>query len=405
MAGPLSHIRVLDMTRVLAGPWTGQNLADLGAEVIKIERPGKGDDSRAFAPPYMRDANGKETSESAYYCCANRGKKSVTVDIAKPAGAQIVRDLAAKSDVLLENYKFGDLTRYGLGYEQLKLLNPRLIYCSITGFGQTGPDREKPGYDFMIQGMGGIMSVTGEKGEGPQRVGIPIADIMTGMYSSIAVCAALANRAETGVGQQLDLALLDCQVAVLAYQAMNYLSTGEPPTRSGNVHPNIVPYQPFHTRDGDVIIACGNDNLFKKFCEVADCRHLAEDPRFATNADRVRNRAAIEPLVQEVTRKRTTREWVQALDAAGVPCGPINNLREVFEEPQVKARGMLRELPHATAGHVPQVVSPMNFSATPLEFAAAPPVLGQHTDEVLSAILGRSTQDIAALRADKVIGA
>ena len=344
MAGPLSHIRVLDMTRVLAGPWTGQNLADLGADVIKIERPGKGDDSRAFAPPYVRDASGKETSESAYYCCANRGKKSVTVDISKPEGAKIVRDLALKSDVLLENYKFGDLTRYGLGYEHLRALNPRLIYCSITGFGQTGPDREKPGYDFMIQGMGGIMSVTGEKGEGPQRVGIPIADIMTGMYSSIAVCAALAHRAETGVGQHLDLALLDCQVAVLAYQAMNYLSTGEPPTRSGNVHPNIVPYQPFHTKDGDVIIACGNDNLFRKFCEVADCRHLAADARFATNADRVRNRAEIEPLIQAVTRTRTTREWVQALEAAGVPCGPINNLREVFEEPQVKARGMLREL-------------------------------------------------------------
>ena len=403
MAGPLSHIRVLDMTRVLAGPWTGQNLADLGAEVIKIERPGKGDDSRAFAPPYVRDGNGMETGESAYYCCANRGKKSVTVDISKPAGAQLVRDLATKCDVLLENYKFGDLTRYGLGYEQLKPLNPRLIYCSITGFGQTGPDREKPGYDFMIQGMGGIMSVTGEKGAGPQRVGIPIADIMTGMYSSIAVCAALANRAETGVGQQLDLALLDCQVAVLAYQAMNYLATGEPPTRSGNVHPNIVPYQPFHTRDGDVIIACGNDNLFRKFCEVADCRHLAEDPRFKTNADRVRNRAAIEPLVHEVTRSRTTREWVQALEAAGVPCGPINNLREVFEEPQVKARRMLRELPHPTAGRVPQVVSPMNFSATPLEFSSAPPVLGQHTDEVLSEVLGRSAQDIAALRVDKVI--
>ena len=403
MAGPLSHIRVLDMTRVLAGPWAGQNLADLGADVIKIERPGKGDDSRAFAPPYVRDASGKETSESAYYCCANRGKKSVTVDISKPEGARIVRDLAMKSDVLLENYKFGDLTRYGLGYEQLRALNPRLIYCSITGFGQTGPDREKPGYDFMIQGMGGIMSVTGEKGEGPQRVGIPVADIMTGMYSSIAVCAALAHRAETGVGQHLDLALLDCQVAVLAYQAMNYLSTGEPPTRSGNVHPNIVPYQPFHTKDGDVIIACGNDNLFRKFCEVAECRHLVEDPRFATNADRVRNRAAIEPLIQEVTRKRTTREWVQALETAGVPCGPINNLREVFEEPQVKARGMLRELPHPTAGRVPQVVSPMKFSATPLEFSSAPPVLGQHTDEVLRGLLERSQEDISALRAAKVI--
>jgi len=403
MAGPLSHIRVLDMTRVLAGPWTGQNLADLGAEVIKIERPGKGDDSRAFAPPYVRDADGKETSESAYYCCANRGKKSVTVDISKPEGAKIVRDLAMQSDVLLENYKFGDLTRYGLGYEQLKAINPRLIYCSITGFGQTGPDREKPGYDFMIQGMGGVMSVTGEKGEGPQRVGIPIADIMTGMYSSIAVCAALAHRAETGTGQHLDLALLDCQVAVLAYQAMNYLSTGVPPTRSGNVHPNIVPYQPFHTRDGAVIIACGNDNLFRKFCEVADCRQLLEDPRFATNADRVRNRAEIEPLIQEVTGKRTTREWVQALEGAGVPCGPINNLREVFEEPQVKARGMLRELPHSTAGRVPQVVSPMKFSATPLEFDSAPPVLGEHTEEVLRDLLARSTEEIAALRAAHAI--
>ena len=403
MAGPRAHIRVLDMTRVLAGPWTGQNLADLGADVIKIERPGKGDDSRAFAPPYVRDANGKETSESAYYCCANRGKKSVTVDISKPEGAKIVRDLALKSDVLLENYKFGDLTRYGLGYEQLRALNPRLVYCSITGFGQTGPDREKPGYDFMIQGMGGIMSVTGEKGAGPQRVGIPIADIMTGMYSSIAVCAALAHRAETGVGQHLDLALLDCQVAVLAYQAMNYLSTGEPPTRSGNVHPNIVPYQPFHTKDGDVIIACGNDNLFRKFCEVAGCPHLVADPRFATNADRVRNRAEIEPLIQEVTRQRTTREWVRVLETAGVPCGPINNLREVFEEPQVKARGMLRELPHPSAGRVPQVVSPMKFSATPLEFSSAPPVLGQHTDQVLRELLERSQEDISALRAAKVI--
>jgi crotonobetainyl-CoA:carnitine CoA-transferase CaiB-like acyl-CoA transferase len=403
MAGPLSHVRVLDMTRVLAGPWTGQNLGDLGADVIKIERPGKGDDSRAFAPPYIKDEAGRETKESAYFCCANRGKRSVTVDISKPEGAQLVRELAAKVDVLLENYKFGDLTRYGLGYEQLKEINPRLIYCSITGFGQTGPDREKPGYDFMIQGMGGIMSVTGERGEGPQRVGIPIADIMTGMYSSIAVCAALAHRAETGKGQHLDLALLDCQVAVLAYQAMNYLSTGVPPGRTGNVHPNIVPYQPFHTADGDVIIACGNDNLFKKFCEVADCAHLLQDPRFATNADRVRNRAEIEPLIDAITRKRTTKAWVGALEAAGVPCGPINNLAQVFEEPQVKARGMLQHLPHSSVGKVPQVVSPMKFSATPLEFRSAPPVLGEHTDQVLREVLGRSDADIAALRAAKAI--
>jgi len=403
MAGPLSHIRVLDMTRVLAGPWTGQNLADLGADVIKIERPGKGDDSRAFAPPYIKDASGNDTKESAYFCCANRGKRSVTVDIAKPEGAQLVRDLAAKVDVLLENYKFGDLTRYGLGYEQLKEINPKLIYCSVTGFGQTGPDREKPGYDFMIQGMGGIMSVTGERGEGPQRVGIPIADIMTGMYSSIAVCAAIAHRAETGKGQHVDLALLDCQVAALAYQAMNYLSTGVPPGRSGNVHPNIVPYQPFNTADGSVIIACGNDNLFKKFCEVADCTHLLQDARFATNADRVRNRAEIEPIVDAITRKRTTKEWVGVLEKAGVPCGPINNLKEVFEEPQVKARGMLQHLPHSAVGTVPQVVSPMKFSGTPLEFHRAPPVLGEHTDQVLREVLGRSEADIVALRAAKAI--
>jgi crotonobetainyl-CoA:carnitine CoA-transferase CaiB-like acyl-CoA transferase len=403
MAGPLSHIRVLDMTRVLAGPWTGQNLADLGADVIKVERPGKGDDSRAFAPPYIKDAQGNDTKESAYFCCANRGKRSVTVDISRPEGAQLVRELAAKCDVLLENYKFGDLTRYGLGYEQLKEINPRLIYCSITGFGQTGPDREKPGYDFMIQGMGGIMSVTGERGEGPQRVGIPIADIMTGMYSSIAVCAAIAHRAETGQGQHLDLALLDCQVAALAYQAMNYLSTGVAPGRTGNVHPNIVPYQPFNTADGSVIIACGNDNLFKKFCEVADCMHLLQDARFATNADRVRNRAEIEPIIDAITRKRTTKEWVGALETAGVPCGPINSLKEVFEEPQVKARGMLQHLPHSQVGKVPQVVSPMKFSGTPLEFHSAPPVLGEHTDEVLRDVLGRSEADIAALRAAKAI--
>jgi crotonobetainyl-CoA:carnitine CoA-transferase CaiB-like acyl-CoA transferase len=403
MPGPLSHIRVLDMTRVLAGPWTGQNLADLGAEVIKVERRGKGDDSRAFAPPYIRDADGKETAESAYFCCANRGKKSVTVDISNPEGAKLVRELASKVDVLLENYKFGDLARYGLGYEDLRKTNPGLVYCSITGFGQSGPDREKPGYDFMIQGMGGIMSVTGERGQGPQRVGIPIADIMTGMYASIAVCAAIANRAVTGAGQHLDLALLDSQVAVLAYQAMNYLSTGVPPTRAGNVHPNIVPYQPFHTKDGDVIIACGNDNLFRKFCGVAGCKELLQDPRFATNADRVRNRDAIEPLIEAVTRTRTTREWVQVLEGAGVPCGPINNLKEVFEEPQVQARGMLRHLSHAAGGTVPQVVSPMKFSATPLEFEAGPPTLGQHTDEVLRTVLGRSDEEIGALRSAGIV--
>src|SRR6476660_8978171 len=297
MSGPLSHIRVVDLSRVLAAPWTGQNLADLGAEVIKVERPGKGDDSRAFGPPWLKDKNGNDTAEAAYFAAANRGKKSITVDISKPEGQRIVRDLVARSDVLLENYKFGDLARYGLGYEQLKAVNPRLIYCSVTGFGQTGPYRERPGYDFMIQGMGGLMSITGERddmpGGGPQRVGVPTVDIMTGMYATIAVCAAIAHRAETGIGQHLDLALLDTQIALLAYQNTNYFSTGVPPKRIGNLHPNIVPYQPFRAADGELILACGNDNLYHKFCAAAGCPELARDPRFATNGKRVENRAEL----------------------------------------------------------------------------------------------------------------
>src|SRR5688500_8471717 len=304
MAGPLSHIKVLDLSRVLAAPWTGQNLADLGAEVIKIERPKNGDDSRAFGPPWLKDASGKDTTESAYFLAANRGKKSITINLSVAPGQALVRKLAAKCDVLLENYKYGDLARYGLGYEDLKKLNPGLIYCSVTGFGQTGPYKERPGYDFMAQGMGGIMSITGERddlpGGGPQRVGIPIVDIMTGMYASIAVCAAIAHRAETGVGQHLDLALLDTQVAFLANQAMNYLATGEVPGRIGNAHPNIVPYQTFRTSDGDIILACGNDNLFSKFCEVAGCPELAKDARFATNGARVENREVLTPLLAGV---------------------------------------------------------------------------------------------------------
>src|ERR671915_1172378 len=340
MPGPLAGIRVLDLTRVLAGPWAAQNLADLGAEVIKVERPGKGDDSRAFGPPWLKDRRtGKDTHESAYFAAANRGKKSITVDLSKPEGQQIVRDLAARSDVLLENYKYGDLARYGLGYDDLKKTNPGLIYCSVTGFGHSGPYRERPGYDFMIQGMGGLMSITGERddlpGGGPQRVGIPIVDIMTGMYATIAVCAAIAHRAETAIGQHLDLALLDTQVAVLANQAMNYLATGEVPGRLGNAHPNIVPYQTFRTADGDIILACGNDNLFNKFCEVAGCQELARAERFATNNKRVENRAVLTPLLAEVFAKRTTKDWVESLEAAGVPNGPINNLEQVFEEPQV----------------------------------------------------------------------
>jgi crotonobetainyl-CoA:carnitine CoA-transferase CaiB-like acyl-CoA transferase len=407
MPGPLSHVRVLDLSRVLAGPWAGQNLADLGAEVIKVERPKVGDDSRAFGPPWVKDREGKDTKDSAYFTSANRGKKSLTLNLSKPAGQAIVRELAKKCDVLIENYKFGDLARYGLGYEDLKKVNPRLIYCSVTGFGQTGPYREHPGYDFMIQGMGGMMSVTGEPdgapGGGPQRAGVPVADIITGMYASIAICAALAHRAETGTGQHLDLALLDSQIALLAYQNTNYFATGIPPKRIGNLHPNIVPYQPFRTRDGSVILACGNDNLYGKFCEAAGCRELAADARFATNGKRVENRAELTRLLQEVFLKRSTREWVEILEAAGVPNGPINDVAQVFEEPQVKARNIRQELDHPVAGKLPTVASPMRFSATPVEHRLAPPVLGQHTDEVLRGLLGKNDAEIAALRAEGVL--
>jgi crotonobetainyl-CoA:carnitine CoA-transferase CaiB-like acyl-CoA transferase len=403
MAGPLSHIRVLDLSRVLAGPWAGQNMADLGAEVIKVERPGAGDDSRAFGPPWVKDGQGRDTRDSAYFTSANRGKKSITVNIAAPGGQNIVRELAGVSDVLIENYKFGDLARYGLGPEDLRKLNPRLVYCSLTGFGQTGPYRERPGYDFMIQGMGGLMSVTGEPDGAPQRAGVPVADIITGMYASIAICAALAHRAESGTGQHLDLALLDSQIALLAYQNTNYFATGTPPTRIGNLHPNIVPYQPFRTADGNVIIACGNDNLYRKFCAAAGCSALAEDPRFATNGKRVENRVELTRVLVEVFRQRSTREWVVLLDGAGVPNGPINDIAQVFEEPQVKARGIRIELEHANGAKLPMVASPMRFSDTPLEYRLAPPLLGEHTEEVLRGLLGKSDAEIARLRADGAV--
>jgi len=407
MAGPLSHIRVLDLSRVLAGPWAGQILADLGAEVFKVERPKTGDDSRAFGPPWLKDASGRDTAESAYFASANRGKKSITVNLSRPEGQRIVRELAAKCDVLLENYKFGDLDRYGLGYRDLAKINPGLVYCSVTGFGQTGPWRERPGYDFMIQGMSGLMSVTGERDElpggGPQKAGIPISDIFTGMYAAVAVCAALANRAETGAGQHLDLALLDSSVAVLANQGANFLATGKAPARLGNAHPNIVPYQPFRTADGDVIVACGNDGQFRKFCEVAGCARLADDPRFATNGKRVENRAELTKTLSEIMAKRPTRQWVEALEAAGVPNGPINTLDQVFEEPQAIARALRIELPHPTAGRVSLVRSPMRFSETPVEHALPPPVLGQHTDEILRGVLELSDAEIARLDTEGVI--
>ena len=402
MPGPLSHIRVLDLSRVLAGPWAGQNLADMGAEVIKVERPGKGDDSRAFGPPWLKDANGKPTSESSYYLAANRGKKSITANLSHPEAQAMLRELAKSCDVVIENYKVGDLARYGLGYADLKAVNPKIIYCSVTGFGQTGPWAERPGYDFMAQGLSGLMSVTGEPdgapGAGAMRVGIPIIDILTGMYASVAVCAALAHRAETGVGQHLDLALLDTSMAFLSIQGMTYLTTGDAPGRIGNAHPSIVPYQVFSTEDGSVILACGNDNLFSKFCEAAGCKHLVTDERFAKNAGRVQNRGVLVPLLNQVFAQKTTKQWVAILEQAGVPNGPINSIAEAFEEEQVKARGVKFDLPHPSGGSVPMISSPMKFSATPLLQITPPPMLGQHTDAVLGQILGRDADAIKRLR-------
>lgn len=407
MPGPLAGIRVLDLTRVLAGPWAAQNLADLGAEVIKVERPKKGDDSRAFGPPWLKDAQGRDTAESAYFACANRGKKSVTLDLANPKGQAIARELAERCDVLLENFKYGDLDRYGLGYAQLRKMNPGLIYCSVTGFGHSGPWRERPGYDFMIQGMGGLMSVTGERddraGGGPQKAGIPIADLITGMYASVAICAALAHRAKSGQGQHLDLALLDSLVAVLANQGANYLATGTPPGRLGNDHPNIAPYQVLPTSDGSFIVACGNDNLFGKFSQVLGRAELAGDARFATNGKRVANRAELTRIISEITAKQSMRHWLDALEGAGVPCGPINNLEQVFAEPQALARGLRMELPHPTAGKVALTRSPMRFSETPVQHETPPPTLGQHTDEVLKGLLKKSPSEIGQLRSEGIV--
>ena len=407
MPGPLAGIRVLDLTRVLAGPWAAQNLADLGAEVIKLERPKKGDDSRAFGPPWLKDAQGRDTAESAYFACANRGKKSVTLDLAHPKGQAIARELAERCDVLLENFKYGDLDRYGLGYTQLRKVNSGLIYCSVTGFGHSGPWRERPGYDFMIQGMGGLMSVTGERddraGGGPQKAGIPIADLITGMYASVAICAALAHRAKSGQGQHLDLALLDSLVAVLANQGANYLATGTPPGRLGNDHPNIAPYQVLPTADGSFIVACGNDNLFGKFSQVIGRPELAADARFATNGKRVANRAELTRIISEITAKRGMRHWLDALEGAGVPCGPINDLKQVFEEPQAEARGLRMELPHPTAGKVALTRSPMRFSETPVQHEMPPPTLGQHTDEVLKNLLKKNPSEIAQLRTEGIV--
>ena len=405
--GALSHLRVLDLSRVLAGPWAGQILADLGAEVIKVERPGNGDDTRAWGPPFLKDAYGESTGEAAYYLSANRNKQSVTIDFTKPEGQQLVRDLAAKSDILIENFKVGGLEAYGLDYASLKALNPDLIYCSITGFGQTGPYAKRAGYDFMVQGLGGLMSLTGrpegDEGAGPVKVGVALTDILTGLYSTVAILAALAHRQHDGGGQHIDMALLDVQVACLANQAMNYLTTGLAPQRLGNAHPNIVPYQDFPTADGDFILTVGNDSQFRKFAEVAGRPELGGDPRFSTNKLRVANRAELVPLIRQLTVFKTTAEWVAQLEAVGVPCGPINDLAQVFADPQVRARGLAMQLPHVLAGLVPQVASPIRLSETPVEYRNAPPLLGEHTEQVLEQVLGLKSGAVEALRRSGVV--
>ncbi|KVC22378.1 CoA transferase [Burkholderia pseudomultivorans] len=405
--GALSHIRVLDLTRVLAGPWCAQTLADFGADVIKVERPGAGDDTRHWGPPYLKDAHGADTAEAAYYLAANRNKRSVTVDIATPEGQQIVRELAAQSDVVLENYKVGQLKKYGLDYESLRAVKPDLVYCSVTGFGQTGPYAHRAGYDFIVQGIGGFMSITGERdgepGGGPQKAGVAIADLATGLYSTIAVLAALAHRDRTGEGQYIDMALLDVQVALLANMNTNFLASGKPPVRWGNAHPNIVPYQTFQTSDGWIIVAVGNDGQFRKFVEAGGRAELAEDERFATNPARVRHRDMLVPILAEMVKTRSKTAWIDALEAAGVPCGPINDLDEVFDNEQVIARGMQIALPHPCGADVKLVRNPIRMSATPPDARTAPPLLGAQTDEVLRDMLGYDAARIAALKAKQAI--
>ncbi|KVM07703.1 CoA-transferase [Burkholderia ubonensis] len=405
--GALSHIRVLDLTRVLAGPWCAQTLADFGADVIKVERPGAGDDTRHWGPPYLKDANGADTAEAAYYLAANRNKRSVTVDIATPEGQQIVRELAAQSDVVLENYKVGQLKKYGLDYASLRAVKPDLVYCSVTGFGQTGPYAHRAGYDFIIQGIGGFMSITGERdgepGGGPQKAGVAISDLATGLYSTIAVLAALAHRDRTGEGQYIDMALLDVQVALLANMNTNFLASGKPPVRWGNAHPNIVPYQTFQTRDGWIIVAVGNDGQFRKFVEAGGRAELADDERFATNPARVRHRETLVPILADMVKTLDKNAWIAALEAAGVPCGPINDLEEVFDDEQVVARGMQVELPHPCGANVKLVRNPIRMSATPPDARSAPPLLGAHTDAVLRELLGYDDERIAALKAKQAI--
>lgn len=405
-AQALSGIRVLDLTRILAGPTCTQLLGDLGADILKVERPGAGDDTRKWGPPYVTGKDGEPTQESAYYLAANRNKRSVGVDIAKPEGQALVRRLLEGCDVLVENFKVGDLARYGLGYEQLRPAFPGLVYCSITGFGQTGPYAPRAGYDYLAQGLGGIMSLTGAPDGEPMKVGVGIADVMCGMYATVAILAALRHRDATGLGQHIDLALLDTQVAWLINEGTNYLLSGKVPRRLGNEHPNIVPYKVFESADGYVILAVGNDSQFQKWCRFAGAAELATDPRFQTNSLRIANRQELYALMPAYMRQKTTEAWVEGLAGLGVPCSPVNNLQQVFEDPQVKARGMRIDVPHgsAAAGTVPLIANPIRMSETPPAYRRSPPTLGEHTDAVLAERLGLGAEELARLRQEGIIG-
>ena len=398
---PLANIRVLDLTRVLAGPWCTQNLADLGADVIKVERPGSGDDTRGWGPPYLKDQHGEDTSEAAYYLSANRNKRSLALDFTTDAGREVVLALAARADIVVENYKVGGLKKYGLDYASLKQINPRLIYCSITGFGQTGPYATRPGYDYIIQGMGGLMSITGEHddlpGGGPQKAGVAVSDLMTGMYASVAILAALNERHSSGLGQYIDMALLDCQVAMLANQNLNYMTSGQVPKRAGNAHQNLVPYQVFEVEDGHLILAVGNDTQFASFCRLINMPELVEDERYRKNAGRVVNRDSLIPLLASVMKTRKRDTWLADLEASNIPAGPINTIDQVYADPQVIARQMKLELPHPAAGATPMTASPMRFSDTPIQYRNAPPMLGQHSEDILREELGWSDEQIATL--------
>ncbi|MEM7222773.1 MAG: CaiB/BaiF CoA-transferase family protein [Pseudomonadota bacterium] len=405
MAAPLSGLRVFDLTRILAGPTCTQLLGDLGAEVIKIERPGEGDDTRRWGPPFVKDADGEDTPESAYFLASNRNKQSLTLDIAKPQGQDLARRLIGQCDILVENFKTGGLAKYGLAYDDLKADNPGLIYCSITGFGQTGPYAPRAGYDYLAQGMGGIMSLTGEPEGEPIKVGIGIADIMCGMYAVSAILAALHHRDKTGQGQWIDLALLDTQVAWLTYEGLNYLTSGRQPTRQGNEHPNIVPYKTLPSADGYFILAAGNDGQFRRFCGFAGCPELAEDERFATNAKRVVNRRALYDLLETITLAKSSQEWLDGLAELHVPAGPVNRVDEVFADPQVLHRGMKLAMTHdsAAAGQVELIGNPIKFSETPVEYRSAPPRLGAQSEQLLGGLLGLSDEEIAALKDQGVV--